>query len=64
MRRGEAPHDAVLIINNDVCRGPLSCDRLLSGILPRGARLAIYESTQDGVRLFKVYEGTGERIRR
>jgi hypothetical protein len=64
MRRGEAPREAMLVINNDVCLGPLSCDRLLPGILPPGARLAIYESTAEGIRLFKVYEGTGERIKR
>lgn len=67
MRRagGDLPRDVVLVINNAVCAGPLSCRRLLPGILPSGCRLIVYERGPDGQisRQPRIFTGTGERIK-
>ncbi|MBT8225511.1 MAG: hypothetical protein KJO75_08440 [Dactylosporangium sp.] len=64
MRRRDVPHDLTLVINNQVCRGPLSCHSFLESILPSASRLTIYTTDEHGTRFWKTYHGTGERIRR
>ncbi|WP_424190243.1 DddA-like double-stranded DNA deaminase toxin [Actinokineospora sp. G85] len=49
--------EASVVINNRVCTGPFSCDRLISVILPAGYILTVY-----GPKDYKrVYLG-GERL--
>jgi hypothetical protein len=65
MRLGDLPKDTVLVINNWVCGGELSCKELLPSILMPGHRLTIYETGPDGGLRRKpvVMVGTGERIK-
>jgi hypothetical protein len=62
MRRGEVPHDAVVVLNNRTCRGPLSCDTFLPSIMPPRARLTVFVTDGERVWWGKTYHGTGERI--
>lgn len=66
MRRLDSglPRDVVLLINNVVCPGRLSCRALLPSVLPPGHRLIVYERGSDGrVRPQpRIFIGTGERI--
>jgi hypothetical protein len=66
MRRGEAAADSVLVINNVICKGQLSCRRFLPGILESGQRLTVWETEPDGTLRPEpqVFVGTGERIKR
>lgn len=61
MRRDRV-REATLVINNEVCEGRFSCDRLLPDILPIGSRLTLYERVGGVVRLRRVYSGTGRGI--
>jgi hypothetical protein len=61
MRR-EGIREASLVINNQVCEGRFSCDRLLPDILPVEARLTLYERVGGVLRLRQVYVGTGRGI--
>jgi hypothetical protein len=65
MRRGDLPANTVLVTNNRVCRGQLSCSRLLRGILKQGHQLTVYETDTDGTPLPRprIFPGTGERIK-
>ncbi len=69
-REGE-PADAEVVLDNTPCGSrsfdssyPLTCERLLPGMIPAGSRLTIW-STVDGGQTFhqKVIVGTGSLIR-
>jgi len=66
MRRpaGDLPDEVVLVINNKVCRGPLSCTAMTASTLRPGQRLFIYERDPTGKLqgIPVVLDGTGERI--
>jgi hypothetical protein len=67
MRRPGGPTEATLILNQAPCDDPvkpLVCERVLPKILPEGARLTVFVSEDEQVRLHKVYVGTGEGIAR
>ncbi|GIH21371.1 hypothetical protein Raf01_95430 [Rugosimonospora africana] len=64
MRDRKLPDDVVLVINNRVCPGPLSCRNLLGSVMKPGHRITVYETDPDGTlrRQPRVFTGTGERI--
>jgi hypothetical protein len=66
MRHGDLPDQVVLVINNVMCGGPLSCRELVESILEPGQRLIVYERGTGGELVPDpvVLVGTGERIRR
>jgi len=64
IRRGAAPKDAALVINNRPCPGVRGCDRLLPAMLPKGARLTVYVTDGQRTWLHRTYDGTGEGIRK
>jgi hypothetical protein len=65
MRHGDLPDQVVLVINNTVCEGQLSCRELVGSTLKPGQRLIVYERDTDGGLLPDpvVLVGTGERIK-
>ncbi|MFB6395223.1 DddA-like double-stranded DNA deaminase toxin [Polymorphospora lycopeni] len=66
MRRNQAPDSVDVVVNNDVCVGPLSCDTLLPGLLRPGQRMRVWvkaPETPEGVRYYDEYEGNGKGIR-
>jgi hypothetical protein len=53
------PRDQVI----RVTRGRyVGCDELLPGMLPQGTRLPVHLGDEQGTRLLKIHEGTGEGI--
>lgn len=66
MRRPGAPKEVLLVINNEPCDRPgrpLTCEKILRGILPADARLKVYLSDGHRTHLYGVYIGTGEKIK-
>ncbi len=49
--------EVTVTINNTPCAGELSCDTLLPRVLPAGARLTVYGTTEDGHNTVQVYTG-------
>jgi hypothetical protein len=63
IRRGDLPKDTVLVLNNPPCIGPMSCDSYLPDILPQGSRLAVYVSEGPTTYLYRIFHGTGSKVR-
>jgi hypothetical protein len=63
MRREQVTEAAVLA-NNPPCEyEPYGCERILSRLLPVGARLTVYVRDDNGqVRLWRTYTGNGKAI--
>ncbi len=49
--------EAVVVINNVVCKGILSCDTLVPILLPDGSVLTVHGVEPDGTPYVKRYEG-------
>jgi hypothetical protein len=64
--RGEkAPKEATLVVSKPPCDDePWGCDRILPHVLPRGTRLTVYIASENGVRDWRTYEGTGKWLTR
>jgi hypothetical protein len=63
MRR-EHVSEASVLTNNPPCDyEPYGCEKILSRLLPAGARLTVYVRDDDGqVRLWRTYTGSGKAI--
>ena len=66
MREPDGPREVTLVINNLPCdRGRFGCEALLRHIIPDGSRITVYVTDPnhaDGVRLHRVYQGTGKAV--
>ncbi|GAA4527567.1 DddA-like double-stranded DNA deaminase toxin [Amycolatopsis samaneae] len=49
--------DVTVTINNLPCPGPMGCDTLLPAVLPPGAKLTVYGTTEDGASTVDTYIG-------
>ncbi|OLT38661.1 hypothetical protein BJF85_08090 [Saccharomonospora sp. CUA-673] len=49
--------EATVVINNRPCQGALSCDNLLSVLLPTGSSLTVYGTEPDGTPFKQTYRG-------
>lgn len=53
----EGIRHAVVLINNEPCVGPFGCDTLVPILLPEGATLTVYGTTEQGEHIHTQYTG-------
>lgn len=67
LRQPGAPRRATLILNNQPCDDPLhplTCEKLLQGILKEGTTVTVYVTDGNNTWPHQVYTGTGREIAR
>ncbi|MGW0433690.1 DddA-like double-stranded DNA deaminase toxin [Micromonospora sp. NPDC003197] len=63
LRAENGPRDVTLVINKAPCDDrPFGCNQLLPHVIPSGTRLTVYVVDASGLRLHRIYEGTGKGI--
>ncbi|WP_301296824.1 DddA-like double-stranded DNA deaminase toxin [Prauserella halophila] len=49
--------EVTVVINNRPCQGALSCDNLVSVLLPAGSSLTVHGTEPDGTPFMQTYRG-------